>query len=194
MSMAIYQVISGSNEMWPLAPPIRPLETLHNSLSLKQMNDFLDKVVSKISIAVSSPFRNVDDTLKIKLKQKLKTRAVSIVILLFVCYDFLHSTFVKLGDGRNNCFELKCFLQVLACQLICVKYFNAYFKPNSYTVPFNRLFLHLQLCTTQTLVDFFRPIPTSHRSTALHLSLPTSQCSTRLRRSRCYQMNIRCQF
>uniref|UniRef100_H2XPG3 Inositol hexakisphosphate and diphosphoinositol-pentakisphosphate kinase n=1 Tax=Ciona intestinalis TaxID=7719 RepID=H2XPG3_CIOIN len=28
-----------------MAPSIRPLETLHNSLSLKQMNDFLDKVV-----------------------------------------------------------------------------------------------------------------------------------------------------
>ncbi|XP_076801745.1 inositol hexakisphosphate and diphosphoinositol-pentakisphosphate kinase 2-like isoform X2 [Clavelina lepadiformis] len=28
-----------------VAPPIRPLETLHNCLSLKQMNDFLDKFV-----------------------------------------------------------------------------------------------------------------------------------------------------
>ena len=36
----------GSSDMWPLAPPIRPLETLHNSLSLKQMNEFLDTVVS----------------------------------------------------------------------------------------------------------------------------------------------------
>ncbi|XP_078484024.1 inositol hexakisphosphate and diphosphoinositol-pentakisphosphate kinase 2 isoform X7 [Ciona intestinalis] len=39
-----------------MAPSIRPLETLHNSLSLKQMNDFLDKVVQmEISSTPSDP-------------------------------------------------------------------------------------------------------------------------------------------
>ena len=41
-----HYIVAANNDMWPLAPPVRPLETLHNSLSLKQMNDFLDKVVS----------------------------------------------------------------------------------------------------------------------------------------------------
>lgn len=46
--LLLYFAGSVTSEALPLAPPIRPLETLHNTLSLKQMNEFLDKVVSCI--------------------------------------------------------------------------------------------------------------------------------------------------